>query len=178
MQAFEDLKQDIQNLIDTASDTIQSLVDEAVRRSQSQSGGVSGGAGVVGSTPSDTSGSEFTSQVEELRVKIRAAIENLKHQAKTALENPALSGGGNTGGQIGSGGAGGVSTGDAPASDPSVSPQPGPGLNEASTDSNNVDDQMPAGGSAQPPNTTPVPPAPEFGGSGSTIGPDSFKSGA
>jgi hypothetical protein len=161
-QAFEDLKQDIQNLIDTASDTIRQIVDDAASRAQ---GPLPGAATTIGSD-----GSEFTSQIEELRTKVRNAVDNLKQQAKSALSNPSFGGGsGDTGGSSsGSSGGGGVSA-------PEPKPGPASGVNEGTAASNNVDDQMPAGGSAQSPNT-PVPPAPNFGGS--TIGPDSFKSGA
>lgn len=196
-QAFEDLKQDIQNLIDTAGDTVKELVDEFARRAQSSQSTPSTGFPVPGmstggaSEPTTDAGSEFTSQIEELRTKVRTAIDNLKQQAKAAMENPSMSSGPTSS-------TGGTSSGSVPADtapgvfEPTPAsgsgsddlPQPGPGLNESAVDSKNVDDQMPAGGSDQSPNTTPVPPAPEFGTdnqpaqSGSTIGPDSFKSGA
>jgi hypothetical protein len=163
MQAFEDLKQDIQNLIDTASDTIKQIVDQAAARAQ--------GSFTAPSPGSD--GSEFTSQIEELRTKIRVATDNLKEQARTALDNPSFNfGGGGSSGGVG-GATSGQTGGTAPAQEPT--PSAGPGLSQTAVDSKNLDDQMPAGGSAQPPNT-PVPPGPNFGGS--TIGPDSFKSGA
>lgn len=146
-QAFEDLKVDIQTLIDTASDTIRQIVDDAASRARSETPLVSGGA-------FQSDGSEFTSQIEALRTKIRIAVDNLREQARSALDNPVFS---TTGTQIGG-------TPPAPV-----------GVNPGTAAQGNVDDQMPAGGSDQSPNT-PVPPAPEFGGS--TIGPDSFKAGA
>lgn len=192
MQAFEDLKQDIQNLIDTAGDTIKQLVDDAARREREwrASGGAVGG--VSPGAPAGSDGGEFTSQIEELRTKVRAAVENLKHQAQAAMANPSFpvsgdggASGGSSGGtppapstsadtsQIGGGGAsgGGVGVGGNPAGTPQSET---PGLNQGAIDSNNVDDQMPAGGK-----DTGLPPPPNFGaGVGSTIGPDSFKSGA
>lgn len=160
MQAFEDLKNDIQTLIDTASDTIQKLVDDAAARARQT-------PAMTGSAQSGDDGSEFTSQIEDLRIKVRNATDRLKDSARAALENPALSGSGGVGSYGGTllGSTG--STGSAAStSDPKpVGDQPG--LNSGSVQSNNVDDQMPAGGSDQSPNARPT-----------TIGPESFKSGA
>lgn len=170
-QALEDLKNDIQSLIDATSDTINSLVDELSSRSFD----------IPQSATSGSDGSEFTSQIEELRSKVRAATDNLKQQAKEALQGVRSSQGSSLGSQSGVGSAGGISGGYPSASGggsvtggtPSAEPKPGAasGVNEGTAASNNVDDQYPAGGSAQAPNVRPGDPA-------TTIGPDSFKSGA
>ncbi len=175
MQAFEDLKQDIQNLIDTASDTIRQIVDDAAQRVRdAQTTGAP--VGTVGGVPVGTdsnAGAEFTSQVEELRNKVRQAVDNLKQQAKAALENPSFPSGGGSSGSTPPTDTSPAAGGGAAGGNPSGTPQSETaGLNQGAIDSNNVDDQMPAGGK----DTGGLPPPPNFGGS--AIGPDSFKSGA
>lgn len=171
--ALEDLKQDIQSLIDATSETINSLVDQMSDRASSG----------PQSAASGEDGSEFTSQIEELRTKVRAATDNLKQQAKEALQGVRSSSGSSgspLGSQSGAGSVGDFSGGFSSAAGggsvtggtPSAEPQQGAasGVNEGTAKSNNVDDQYPAGGSAQSPNVRP--------GAAGTIGPDSFKSGA
>lgn len=160
MQALEDLKTDIQSLIDATADTITSLVDEMARRAKATPD-VSTSAGVPAT--SSTDGGEFTSEIEALRVKVRAATDNLKQQAKVALEN-----------------VGSVSGSTSGSTSPAPAPQPvDPTINPGTTAQGNTDDQFPAGGKDT---GTPIPPPPspvdQPSSSGSTIGPDSFKSGA
>lgn len=102
MQAFDDLKQDIQTLIDTASSTITQLVDQAARNA----------AAAVPSTSGTDTADVFNSQLSELSSKVRAATENLRQQAAAVLNSggsadfgPGSFGGGSSG----SGSTGGIS---------------------------------------------------------------------
>lgn len=74
-QELEDLKGDIQSLIDASAATITTLVDEMAKRAAVPQ--------IVGGNASD--GSEFTSQIEQLRLKVRTATDNMKDQAAVAL---------------------------------------------------------------------------------------------
>lgn len=86
MQAFEDLKQDVQALIDTAADTIQKLVDDAAAKAATY-------AGAPRTEPviqPEAGSAEFIAQVNDLRDKVREATESLKTQAAAVLGNPAI----------------------------------------------------------------------------------------
>lgn len=74
MQAFEDLKQDIQTLIETATTTITALVDQASAQAQ---------AAVT--TADELS---FNSQILQLSDDVRAATNALKAQAAAILGTP------------------------------------------------------------------------------------------
>lgn len=77
MQAFDDLRNDIQALIDTATSTIQSLVDQAAHNA----------AAALPSTSSADTADVFTSQLTELSSKVRAATASLRNQAAAVLAN-------------------------------------------------------------------------------------------
>lgn len=203
MQAFEDLKQDIQSLIDTAGETIKTIVDEAARRVQeaqrSQQGQMAPGAAAGQPGMATQDGSEFTSEIEELRTRVRAAVDHLKQQAKAAFDNPSFqntSGSGSSGSGSTSGGAAGSDaamsgsvTGNQPGTDasatdgtPSANPDGSPKSPEQLTqDALNRQENVQGDVGSLPAASTGLPPAPDFGAGGnqgSTIGPDSFKSGA
>lgn len=74
MQAFEDLKQDIQTLIDTATTTITALVDQAAAQAQRASASVDE--------------LSFNSQILQLSTDVRAATDALKAQAAAVLGTP------------------------------------------------------------------------------------------
>lgn len=88
MQAFDDLKSDIQTLIDTASGTIQSLVDQAARNA----------AAAVPSTSGIDTADVFTSQLADLSSKVRMATDSLRSQAAAVLANTPSSSQSDTGG--------------------------------------------------------------------------------
>lgn len=75
MQALDDLKNDIQTLIDTTASTIQQLVDQASRNA----------AAAVPATSGPDTADVFTSQLMDLSSKVRAATDNLRNQASAIL---------------------------------------------------------------------------------------------
>lgn len=74
MQAFEDLKLDIQTLIETATTTITALVDQAAAQAQS----------AVASVDELS----FNSQILQLSTDVRAATDALKSHAAAVLGTP------------------------------------------------------------------------------------------
>lgn len=74
MQAFEDLKNDIQALIDTATTTITALVDQAAAQAQTAT--------------ASADELSFNSQILQLSEDVRAATNALKAQAAAVLGIP------------------------------------------------------------------------------------------
>lgn len=72
MQAFDDLKQDINTLIETATSSIEQLIEQAKNN-------MSTAAGAAQATGEDLS-DVFTSQLLQLSQQVRSATDNLKQR--------------------------------------------------------------------------------------------------
>lgn len=75
MQALDDLKQDINTLIETATSSIEQLIEQA----KNNMSAAAGAAQAAGTDLSDV----FTSQLMQLSQQVRSATDNLKQRVST-----------------------------------------------------------------------------------------------
>lgn len=91
MQAFDDLKSAVLELISTATDTIQKLVDDAAAKARAYAEATSGNIPTPQMSLPKAGSADFIAQVQDLQSRVREATERLRTSAEAALGNPALS---------------------------------------------------------------------------------------